>query len=185
MAIVVHLMMLLACANRLLPQSIPAKPYLTFEVISDNSTLIRCLPYNINIIKVEFFKNGKLFHCGKKVNQTNNREEMRALERKDIHKVVVRRHLNETIDYSIDHQSKADFTKGIQSYWPKLDPSRLLPDYAGLRIKVRPFEHSESDFTLLGPQEHGVEGLVHLLGIESPGLTSALAIAEWVEHALN
>ena len=93
--------------------------------------------------------------------------------------------LTSHLSYSVDPQSKPTFVKAIKTYWPRLPEDQLAPDYAGMRVKVKQVSKQYHDFVLLGPKEHGVAGLVHLLGIESPGLTSALAIAEWVSKALQ
>jgi len=71
------------------------------------------------------------------------------------------------------------FVVAIQSYYPGLEAHRLIPDYAGIRIKLNPGTLS-SDFSIQGPSWHGVNGLVNLFGIESPGLTASLAIAQKV-----
>lgn len=89
------------------------------------------------------------------------------------------------IDYSIDTNSFEHFKTAIQMYWPTLDPARIHPDYAGLRVKAYVDGRPLNDFVLLGPEQHGLEGVVHLMGIESPGLTSCLALGEWVSDTLT
>jgi L-2-hydroxyglutarate oxidase LhgO len=84
------------------------------------------------------------------------------------------------IDYSFDESSKEDFISAIQAYFPNLDPQRLQPSYTGIRPKISPEGAAAADFMLHGPGQHGVAGRINLLGIESPGLTSSLAIAEQV-----
>ncbi|MCO7190728.1 MULTISPECIES: NAD(P)/FAD-dependent oxidoreductase [unclassified Pseudoalteromonas] len=86
------------------------------------------------------------------------------------------------LDYQVDAQAKARFVQAIQSYWPALDPERLHPDYAGIRPKLS--REKGQDFMIEGHQHHQVEGLINLFGIESPGLTASLAIAEYVEVQL-
>lgn len=81
------------------------------------------------------------------------------------------------IDYAFDGSRKTAFVDAVTRYYPGLEPDRLTPAYTGIRPKLyRPGEPS-ADFVIQGPVEHGVEGLVNLFGIESPGLTSCLAIA--------
>jgi L-2-hydroxyglutarate oxidase LhgO len=93
--------------------------------------------------------------------------------------------LGSTLDYSVPWDSREHFVETITQYWPRLPVASLIPDYAGMRVKVRRDDQTMNDFQLLGPHQHGVEGLVHLLGIESPGLTSALAIGDWVSQQLR
>ena len=92
--------------------------------------------------------------------------------------------LGAQVNYAVPWDSHGKFVKAIRRYWHDLAMDSIMPDYAGMRVKVRREDQSVNDFQLLGPNEHGVEGLIHLLGIESPGLTSALAIAEWVSQQL-
>ena len=83
-------------------------------------------------------------------------------------------------DYSFDESHFDDFVAAIQSYYPALDPQRLHPSYTGIRPKIAPAGGDFEDFRIEGPRQHGVAGRVNLLGIESPGLTASLAIAEEV-----
>lgn len=87
-------------------------------------------------------------------------------------------------DYTVDPGRQETFARGIRQWWPGLDPARLQPAYAGIRPKLAGPDGGFSDFRIDGPEEHGVPGLVNLFGIESPGLTSCLAIAEFVEELL-
>lgn len=86
------------------------------------------------------------------------------------------------------------FYDAIRTYWPELQDGTLVPDYCGIRPKLShpslygngtdgtiPFQ----DFSIVGPQTHGIPGLVHLFGIESPGLTSSMAIADYVAELLS
>ena len=83
------------------------------------------------------------------------------------------------IDYTFDDSSRDEFVAAIRAYYPKLDESRLQPGYTGIRPKIAgPGE--AADFLIRGPKNHAVLGRIDLLGIESPGLTSSLAIAEQV-----
>jgi L-2-hydroxyglutarate oxidase LhgO len=72
------------------------------------------------------------------------------------------------------------FAKSIRRYWPGLPDGALHPAYAGIRPKIHGPGEGFADFLVQGPDRHGVPGLVNLFGIESPGLTSSLAIAELV-----
>lgn len=93
-------------------------------------------------------------------------------------------HWVDRLDYSFDESIYPDFVAAIKRYYPGLDETRLHPGYTGIRPKLAPDGSTFSDFQLIGPQQHGVSGLMHLLGIESPGLTASLAIAEEVQQAL-
>lgn len=84
----------------------------------------------------------------------------------------------EKIDYQVDDQSKRKFAQAIQSYWPACDANKLAPAYSGIRPKLGSPQQFASDFLIETEKEHGVAGLVNLFGIDSPGLTASLAIAE-------
>lgn len=86
----------------------------------------------------------------------------------------------DAIDYTVDPARASQFYPAIRRYWPDLPDEALLPSYSGIRPKIVPREIATQDFILQGPREHGVPGLVNLFGIESPGLTSSLAIADHV-----
>ena len=88
-------------------------------------------------------------------------------------------------DYRIDPARAAPFTEAIRRYWPALPDGALQPAYAGIRPKISGPGQPAADFLIQGPAEHGVPGLVNLLGIESPGLTACLALAEQVRSALD
>jgi L-2-hydroxyglutarate oxidase LhgO len=79
--------------------------------------------------------------------------------------------------YDVDGARAAGFYAEIRKYWPALPDGSLAPGYAGIRPKIAGPHDPTPDFRIDGPAEHGVPGLVNLLGIESPGLTSSLAIA--------
>ncbi len=87
--------------------------------------------------------------------------------------------------YDVDPARAGNFYASIRRYWPGLADDSLLPDYAGIRPKIRRPGRETMDFEILGPDHHGIPGLVHCLGIESPGLTSCLAIADEVITRLN
>ena len=91
----------------------------------------------------------------------------------------------EAIDYQV-HPARADlFYELIRQYWPELPEGALVPDYAGVRPKIYTYDGEPIiDFVIQGEDEHAIPGLVNLFGIESPGLTSSLAIAEYVADML-
>ncbi len=89
------------------------------------------------------------------------------------------------INYDVDPRRADVFYAAIRTYWPGLKDGTLEPGYAGMRPKLAPKGSVADDFVIQGPREHGVPGLVNLFGIESPGLTSSLALAEDVERALQ
>jgi L-2-hydroxyglutarate oxidase LhgO len=91
----------------------------------------------------------------------------------------------ETLDYTVDPARAQHFYQVIRHYWPGLPEDSLRPGYAGIRPKLSNPGGAATDFLIQGEQAHGVRGLVNLYGIESPGLTSALAIAEQVAGALG
>jgi L-2-hydroxyglutarate oxidase LhgO len=84
----------------------------------------------------------------------------------------------EGIDYAFDESRAASFYAAIRSYFPTLSDGSLSPGYTGIRPKLSPAGAPADDFVLQGAAEHGVPGLLNLYGIESPGLTSALALAD-------
>jgi L-2-hydroxyglutarate oxidase LhgO len=84
------------------------------------------------------------------------------------------------VDYSFDESRKAAFVEAIRSYYPGLDPERLQAGYTGIRPKIAGRAEGFGDFRIDGPRDHGVPGVINLFGIESPGLTAALSIAEHV-----
>jgi len=86
----------------------------------------------------------------------------------------------DTIDYAVDPQRAERFYAAIRRYWPALPDGALGPDYAGIRPKISGSGEPAADFVVQGPRQHGVPGLVHLFGIESPGLTSSLPLADAV-----
>jgi L-2-hydroxyglutarate oxidase LhgO len=86
----------------------------------------------------------------------------------------------ERVDYDVDPARGERFYKAIRRYWPALPDGSLQPGYAGVRPKIVPPAIAAQDFIVQSPREHGVPGLINLFGIESPGLTSSLALAEHV-----
>ena len=88
-------------------------------------------------------------------------------------------------DLAVDPARGDAFYAEVRKYWPALPDGALLPAYAGIRPKIHGPGSAASDFVIQGPAVHGMPGLVNLFGIESPGLTSALAIAEHVASSLQ
>jgi L-2-hydroxyglutarate oxidase LhgO len=86
-------------------------------------------------------------------------------------------------DYTVDPRRAESFYAAIRRYWPALPDGALQPGYAGVRPKIVPPAVAKQDFVVQGPAAHGVAGLVNLFGIESPGLTAAIALAELVRDA--
>jgi len=91
----------------------------------------------------------------------------------------------ERIGYDVDPRRAERFYAAIRRYWPALPDGALLPGYSGIRPKTAGPREPAADFLIQGPREHGVRGLVHLFGIESPGLTASLALADAVLLTLN
>lgn len=90
----------------------------------------------------------------------------------------------DAIDYGFDASRARRFYEAIRRYYPALPEDALLPGYTGIRPKIAGPGEPAADFLIQGPETHGVPGLVHLFGIESPGLTASLAIAERVAAAI-
>ena len=90
----------------------------------------------------------------------------------------------DTIDYTVQPSDGDAFYAAVRRYWPSLADGALQPGYAGIRPKISGPGQPAADFRIDGPAVHGVAGLVNLFGIESPGLTASLAIAEAVLAAL-
>ena len=91
----------------------------------------------------------------------------------------------EAIDYDVDPRRGDSFYESIRRWWPELPDGALAPGYAGIRPKTVPKGAPAQDFCVAGPAAHGVPGLVQMFGIESPGLTASLALAEEVLAALR
>ncbi|MFY8117234.1 MAG: NAD(P)/FAD-dependent oxidoreductase [Roseateles sp.] len=86
----------------------------------------------------------------------------------------------DALDYQVDPARAEGFYADVRRYWPALPDGALQPAYSGVRPKIHGPGEPAPDFRIEGPAQHGVPGLVNLLGIESPGLTSCLAIADEV-----
>ncbi len=90
----------------------------------------------------------------------------------------------ERLDYDVNPERARGFADAIRRYWPSLPDDALSPAYAGVRPKISGPSDPAPDFRIDGPAAHGIAGLVNLYGIESPGLTASLAIAEEVAALL-
>lgn len=86
------------------------------------------------------------------------------------------------LNYHVDTTRKTDFVEAIKRYWPGMDADKLQPDYAGVRPKLS--TNTAMDFVIQDKSTHGINGLINLYGIESPGLTASLAIAEYCQNKL-
>jgi L-2-hydroxyglutarate oxidase LhgO len=91
----------------------------------------------------------------------------------------------DAVDYRVDESRREAFAQSIRRYYPGLDAERLEPAYTGIRPKVAGPGERAADFMIQGPATHGWDGLVNLYGIESPGLTASLAIADEVVEILG
>jgi L-2-hydroxyglutarate oxidase LhgO len=89
------------------------------------------------------------------------------------------------IDYRVDPRRADNFYAAVRRYWPELPDEALHPAYAGIRPKLHGPGEAAADFVIVGPESHGISGLINLFGIESPGLTASLAIAEEVLQRLH
>ena len=89
------------------------------------------------------------------------------------------------VDYAFDERRAASFYEAVRAYFPALADGALQPGYTGIRPKLSPAGSPPDDFVIQGPKDHGVPGLVQLYGIESPGLTSSLALADEVRTLLD
>jgi L-2-hydroxyglutarate oxidase LhgO len=85
------------------------------------------------------------------------------------------------LDYEVAPERCETFYEAIRSYWPELPDDSLLPAYSGIRPKINGKGLAAADFVIQGAGEHGVTGLINLFGIESPGLTASLALADYVK----
>ena len=89
------------------------------------------------------------------------------------------------IDYDVDPQRSDSFYEAVRKYWPDLPDNSLQPGYSGIRPKIQAPGEPATDYFIQGPKDHGVPGLINLHAIESPGMTSSLAIAKHVKQILN
>ena len=89
------------------------------------------------------------------------------------------------VDYAVDPARGEAFYAAIRAYWPGLRDGALQPGYAGVRPKISGPSEPAADFIVQGPEVHGIPGLVNLYGIESPGLTASLPLADEVVERLS
>lgn len=90
----------------------------------------------------------------------------------------------DTLDYAVDPKRADGFYAAVRRYWPGLPDGSIHPGYAGIRPKLASRGEPARDFLIQGPETHGVPGLVNLVGIESPGLTASLDLADRVARVL-
>jgi L-2-hydroxyglutarate oxidase LhgO len=91
----------------------------------------------------------------------------------------------ERVDYRTGASRAPLFEAAVRRYWPTLPTRSLVPDYTGIRPKIVPPGSDQQDFIIQGPAAHGTSGLINLYGIESPGLTASLAIADEVVRLVS
>ncbi len=91
----------------------------------------------------------------------------------------------DSLDYSVDPARAEPFYRSIREFWPGLPDGALSPAYAGIRPKITGPDEPAADFVIQGPADHGIPNVVNLFGIELPGLTSSLAIGEYVAGMLE
>ena len=91
----------------------------------------------------------------------------------------------DAVNYDVDPGRAEKFYAAVRKYWPGLPDGSLQPGYAGIRPKIQAPGEPAKDFMIQGPRDHGIANHVALYGIESPGVTSSLAIAEKVMALLN
>jgi L-2-hydroxyglutarate oxidase LhgO len=89
------------------------------------------------------------------------------------------------IDYTVNPKRSEGFYEAVRRYWPELKDNSLQPDYSGVRAKIVPPNTPAGDFCFNSPQDHGLQGLYNLYGFESPGLTSSIAIAQYLEGKIK
>ena len=86
------------------------------------------------------------------------------------------------IDYDVDPARADKFYEEVRKYYPALEDGAIQPGYSGIRPKIQSPDEAARDFLIQGPDDHGIAGLINLYGIESPGMTSSLAIADYVKN---
>src|SRR5690606_19206957 len=91
----------------------------------------------------------------------------------------------DTIDYDVDPKRADSFYDAVRKYYPALADGAILPGYSGIRPKLQAPGEPAKDFVIQGRDVHGIDGLVNLFGIESPGMTASLAIADCVAGLLG
>ena len=93
--------------------------------------------------------------------------------------------MSDEIDYFFDESLKDKFIDSISQYWPDVNPNKLHPDYTGIRPKIPKPNESMRDFSIQTYGHHGIKNFINLQGIESPGLTSSLAIGKLIKNLLQ
>jgi len=88
------------------------------------------------------------------------------------------------IDYDVDPARADKFYAAVRKYYPALEDGAIQPGYSGIRPKIQSPDEAARDFLIQGPEDHGIPGLINLYGIESPGMTSSLAIADYVKKLI-
>lgn len=91
---------------------------------------------------------------------------------------------NEEPNYNVDEARVESFYTAVKRYWPGVTDKELMPSYSGIRPKITGKGEPDGDFTIHGEDIHGAKGVINLYGIESPGLTSSMAIAEYISEYL-
>jgi L-2-hydroxyglutarate oxidase LhgO len=89
------------------------------------------------------------------------------------------------VDYTFEPEIKKIFVKAIKDYWPSLNEDKLHEDYVGIRPKIQRPDEKFADFSILGPNDHQIDNCIFLQGIESPGLTCSLSIANYVSRIIK
>jgi len=89
------------------------------------------------------------------------------------------------VDYRVSLDREVTYYEAVRRYYPGLGDGDLSPAYAGIRPKLQPANGKVEDFVIQAAESHGIEGLIQLYGIESPGLTASLAIADEVSGLLR
>lgn len=91
----------------------------------------------------------------------------------------------DSLQYAVDESLKPLFLDAIKRYWPDIQASKLQAGYSGIRPKLQGPDDASQDFMIQTSHQHGLSHLIQLFGIESPGLTASLAIAERVQHYIS
>ena len=87
-------------------------------------------------------------------------------------------------DYSVDGSNKNEFYNAVKDFLPFIEMDDLNPDYSGIRPKLQSLEKGEQDFIIVNEAERGYKNFINLIGIESPGLTASMAIAEYIDSII-
>jgi L-2-hydroxyglutarate oxidase LhgO len=91
----------------------------------------------------------------------------------------------DNLDYSFTNGAREKFVNSIRKYWPSIENYELHEDYVGIRPKIQEKGSKFSDFSILTKKDHGIENMLFLQGIESPGLTCSLSLSEYIAKQLN